>query len=220
MPTSRYKLITGTKMWSTWSLRPWLLMRHFGIAFDEIPVPLRSLQTALAIKEYSPSGKVPALANGGLTVWDSLAIIEYLADLHPELPVWPKTAEARAVARCVSAEMHSGFMPLRQNCPMDFTARGLEPADRMAIVPDVTRIVSIWKDCRARFGAGGPFLFGGFSAADAMYAPVASRFTTYGLDLADYDDDGTAAAYTAHIMALPEMVAWGVAATAEAALAT
>jgi glutathione S-transferase len=215
MAPASYKLVIGNKMWSSWSLRPWLLMRQFGIAFEEAHIRLRSPGTAEQIKTYSPSGKVPALIAAELTVWDTLAIFEFLADAHPELPIWPKDVNARAIARSVSAEMHSGFVPLRQNCPMDFTARGLKPADEAAIAGDVARIVEIWRMCRKTYGAGGPFLFGAFSAADAMYAPVVSRFVSYDLDLTKSGDDGAAAAYIATLMALPGMIAWGKAATWE-----
>lgn len=215
MAPASYRLVIGDKMWSSWSLRPWLLMRHFGISFDEVHIRLRSPDTAAQIKAYSPSGKVPALIGDGQTVWDTLAIVEFLADAHPDLPVWPKEKRARAIARSVSAEMHSGFVPLRQNCPMDFTARGLKPLDLSAITGDVARIVEIWRMCRKSYGAAGPFLFGEFSAADAMYAPVVSRFVSYDIDLSKHDDDGVAAAYLATMMALPGMAVWGKAATWE-----
>ena len=209
MPASRYKLVIGNKMWSSWSLWPWLLMRQAGIAFDEINIALRTPETADAIKVYSPSGKIPALVVGDLTIWDSLAIMEYLADAHPDYAIWPRSGQARAIARAVSAEMHSGFGPLRVNCPMDFTARGLVPLDEGAITADVMRIVEIWGMCRTTFGNGGAFLFGEFSAADAMFAPVASRFVTYGIDLTAYCDDGAAADYVSVLMALPAMAEWG-----------
>ncbi len=212
MAPASYKLVIGNKTWSSWSLRPWLLMRQFAIAFEEVHIRLRSLDTAEQIKAYSPSGKIPALIADGLTVWDTLAIVEFLADAHPGLPIWPTDANTRAIARSVSAEMHSGFVPLRQNCAMDFTARGLKPLDEGAIAEDVARIVEIWRMCRKTYGGNGQYLFGEFSAADAMYAPVVSRFVSYDLDLANYGDDGVAAAYVATMMKLPGMVAWGKAA--------
>ena len=217
MPAARYRLVIGNKMWSSWSLRPWLLMRQFGIAFEEINIALRTPDTADSIKAYSPSGKVPALIVGNLTVWDTLAIAEYLADAHPEYAIWPRSAHARAIARSVSAEMHSGFVPLRSNCAMDFNARGLTPLNAEAIAADVARIVEIWDMCRTTYGSGGPFLFGEFSAADALFAPVASRFTSYGLNLTAYGDDGQAAAYAEALMSLPAMVEWGQDAAAEQA---
>ena len=148
---------------------------------------------------------MPLLLDGDLAIWDSLAILEYLAEAHPELGVWPADRQARALARCVAAEMHSGFGALRRTCPMEFLAtHPLDPVPEDVEI-DMRRIVALWRDCRAKFGAGGPFLFGAFSAADAMYAPVASRFRTYLPDLAAYGDDGTAAAYVATIFAMPEM---------------
>jgi glutathione S-transferase len=217
MAANRYRLVIGNKNWSSWSLRPWLAMRHFGLPFEEINVRLRLPESKAEITKYSPSGMVPLLLDGNLAIWDSLAILEYLADAHPELGVWPADRQARALARCVSAEMHSGFMPLRRNCSMEILA-----ANRLDPVPedveiDIRRIVGLWRECRAKFGAGGPFLFGAFSAADAMYAPVASRFRTYVPDLYRYGDDGTAAAYVAAIFAMPEMAEWIAGASAQVA---
>ena len=217
MTAARYTLVLGTKSWSSWSLRPWLLMRHFGIPFREELIALRSPETAAAIARFSPSGWVPALIDGDLTIWDSLAIAEYLAERHPDHGIWPRDRAARAIARSVSAEIHSSFQALRQNCPMDINARDLAPADPAAIAPDVARIVALWRDCQARFGGSGPFLFGAFSAADAMYAPVVSRFASYGLDLISAgDSDGVAARYCATIAALPAYAEWCTAATASA----
>ena len=215
MSQARYSLVIGNKMWSSWSLRPWLLMRQFGLPFDEIHILLRSPTTAAEIGRYSPSGKVPVLIDDGLAVWDTLAIVEYLADAHPGMAIWPREPKTRAIARAVSAEMHSGFQALRHNCPMDFCARRLEPADTSAIKADVAHIVAIWRDCRARYGSSGPFLFGDFCAADAMFAPVASRLVTYNLDLAQFGDDGVAATYGAALMALPAMADWAHDAKAE-----
>jgi glutathione S-transferase len=202
-----HKLVIGNKNTSSWSLRPWLAMRRAGIAFEEVHIDLRAPDAKAQILEHSPSGKVPALLmDGGRAVWDSLAIIEQLAEDHPAL--WPRAAAARALARSVSAEMHSGFQPLRQLCPMDFLAR--KPKARLPepAAADVRRVIAIWRDCRARHGSGGPYLFGRFSAADAMYAPVASRFRTYLPDLALYRDDGTAQAYVEAIFAMPEIAEW------------
>jgi glutathione S-transferase len=203
-----YRLVIGNKNTSSWSLRPWLAMRHAGIAFDEVNIELRKPETQAHILRYSPSGRVPALIAGELAVWDSLAILEYLAEAHPEAQLWPHPREARALARSVAAEMHSGFPALRQHCPMDFLARL-----PMATLPDevaaeVRRIVALWVDCRRRHGASGPFLFGAFSAADAMYAPVASRLRTYLPGLAPYGDDGTAQAYVDALFDLPAMAEW------------
>ena len=217
MTAARYTLVTGTKSWSSWSLRPWLLMRQFGLPFDEVVIGLRAPQTAAAITRLSPSGQVPLLIDGSLKIWDSLAIVEYLAEGHREHAIWPRDRNARALARSICAEMHSGFNALRQNCPMDVNARALSPADPAAFTADTARIVAIWRDCRAQFGSAGPFLFSAFSAADAMYAPVASRFASYGIDLsAAGDSDGTAARYRDAILALPAMTGWREAAALEA----
>ncbi|MBC7833219.1 MAG: glutathione S-transferase family protein [Hyphomicrobium sp.] len=208
MAANRYRLVIGNKNWSSWSLRPWLAMRRLGLPFEEINVRLRQADSKAAILKFSPSGLVPLLLDGDLAVWDSLAIIEYLAEQHPDKPMWPADRRARALARSVSAEIHSGFAPLRQSCAMEILAdKPLEPVPE-AVETDIRRIVAVWRECRSRFGAGGPFLFGEISAADAMYAPVASRFRTYIPDLGRYGDDGTAAGYVTTIFAMPEVGAW------------
>jgi glutathione S-transferase len=202
-----HKLVIGNKNASSWSLRPWLAMRRLGIPFEEVNIDLRAPDAKAEMLEYSPAGKVPALlVGGGRVIWDSLAILELLAEGCPA--IWPRAAAARALARSVSAEMHSGFQALREHCPMDFLGR--RPKSRLLkpVAADVRRIVAIWQDCRAQYGSGGPFLFGRFCAADAMYAPVASRFRTYLPDLAPYGDDGTAQAYVETLFALPEMAEW------------
>ncbi len=216
-PATAYELAIGDKNYSSWSLRPWLLMRRFGLPFKERRVRLRQPDSKAMILAVSPSGKVPALKAGDLVVWDSLAIAEFLADVHPELGLWPRDAAARAIARSVSAEMHAGFAALREHMPMDLVR--VAPAEDVAepVAQDIRRVVALWKDCRARFGAGGPFLFGGFSIADAMYAPVASRLQTYVSDLGAYGDDGTAAAYRDAIFAMPEMAEWSEGARTELA---
>jgi glutathione S-transferase len=169
---STYTLVIGNKNYSSWSLRPWLAMKMAGASFQEIVIPLRQQTTAADIARHSPAGKVPVLHDGEITVWESIAILEYLSEAMPEARLWPKDQEARAVARAVSAEMHAGFVALRTHMPMNIRAskpgRGRTPEVEM----DIRRIVTLWEDCRARFGEGGPFLFGGFSNADAMYAPV------------------------------------------------
>jgi glutathione S-transferase len=210
-----YWLVIGNKNASSWSLRPWLAMRHAGIAFDEINVDLRAPDAKAQILEHSPSGKVPALITDGRAIWDSLAILEFLAETHPRAALWPKSAAARALARSVSAEMHAGFQALRQNCPMDFLGRTPKARLPKSVAADVRRIIALWQDCRRRHGSGGPFLFGRFSAADAMYAPVASRFRTYLPNLAPYGDDGTAQAYVEALFALPELAEWENGARAE-----
>jgi glutathione S-transferase len=200
----------GNKNYSSWSLRPWLALKQTGAAFTEELIPLSEAATRSTILRYSPSGRVPALKHNGLTVWDSLAICEYLAEAFPKVHLWPKDKAARAVARAVSAEMHSGFAALRNHLPMNmrssFPNRGVTPD----VQADINRVTAIWRDCRKRFGEGGPFLFGGFSNADAMYAPVVSRFRTYKVEL-----EAEAQAYTDAVWALPALQEWLTAAKNE-----
>lgn len=205
-----YELVIGNKNTSNWSLRPWLAMRQAGISFDEIGIDLRASDAKARILRHSPSGKVPALLAEGRVIWDSLAILEFLAETHrySHPALWPRSAAARAHARCIAAEMHSGFPALREHCPMDFVRRAPKTRLPEPVAADVRRIVAIWQDCRRRYGAGGPFLAGRFSAADAMYAPVASRFRTYLPDLGSYGDDGTAQDYVETMFALPAMAEW------------
>jgi glutathione S-transferase len=212
-----YQLVIGDKNISSWSLRPWLAMRQAGIPFDEVNVKLRQPESKAKILRYSPAGRVPILLADGQAIWDSLAILEYLAEVHPQAGLWPQAREARARARSVAAEMHSGFAALREHCPMDLLARL-----PMASLPDpvdaeVRRIVALWRDCRHRHGGSGLFLFGRFSAADAMYSPVTSRFRTYLPDLAPYGDDGAAQAYVDALFALPAMAEWEKGARSETA---
>lgn len=176
---SDYELFIGNKNYSSWSFRPWIALRHKAIAFKETLVPFDFESGNPKFREFSPSLKVPVLKDGGVTVWDSLAILEYVADCHPEAGLWPKEQEQRALARAVSAEMHSGFTALRGACPMNMR-RPVEvlPVDA-GVKADVARIVEIWRQCLN--ASGGPFLFGDFTIADAMYAPVVSRFGTYTL---------------------------------------
>ncbi|MBX9633621.1 MAG: glutathione S-transferase family protein, partial [Magnetospirillum sp.] len=194
-------LVIGTKRFSSWSLRPWLAARMAGIPFDEVLIPLRQPETKAEILKYSPSGKVPCLIHDQFAVWDSLAICEYLAEMHPTL--WPEGREARAMARSVAAEMHSGFPNLRNACSMDVCAS--TPMDPVPpeVAVEIERITALWAQCRSRFGANGPFLFGRFSIADAMYAPVVSRFTTFALPL-----DPVGQAYCDAIWSLPAMQEW------------
>ncbi|MGD9866434.1 MAG: glutathione S-transferase family protein [Hyphomicrobiales bacterium] len=207
MALPEYELIIGDKNYSSWSLRPWLLMKARGLPFSETKVLLKIPDRRPGILKHSPSGKVPALKVDGFVIWDSLAIAEFLAETHPEKDIWPADGRARARARSVSAEMHSGFADLRNEMPMDLL-RSLPKPSTEEVSNNVRRIVEIWKACRADHGRGGDFLFGGFSAADAMYAPIASRFRTYGVDLAAHGDDGTAATYVKAIFAMPEMGEW------------
>ncbi len=200
---SKLTLIIGNKNYSSWSLRPWLLMSHGGIPFDEIRIPLYRADSAEALERLSPSRLVPALHDGDLRIWDSLAICEYINERFPEKQLWPQDREARAVARSISAEMHSGFTGLRQGMSMNI--RGQYPGQGRSpqCEKDIARILALWTECRNRYGQGGDFLFGAFSIADAMYAPVVLRFRTYGVTL-----DGVAKAYGDAILALPSLQAW------------
>ena len=171
-------LIIGNKNYSSWSLRPWLLMKHVNLEFQELLIPLDTPDTREQIDRYAPSGRVPVLRQGPLCVWDSLAICEYAAELSGS--GWPRDREARAVARAVCAEVHSGFPTLRSLWPMNARARNRRTAVTAALEADIERIDVLWNDCRGRFGGGGPWLFGEYSVADAMYAPVVLRFNTYG----------------------------------------
>ena len=173
------RLVIANKLYSSWSLRPWMVLHAFAIPFEETIIPLRQPDSKTRVLEHSPSGKVPALIDGDVTVWESLAIIEYLAERLPEKPIWPRERQARAHARAVSNEMHGGFAALRQVCPMNLGARFKTPELSDDVKANVARIEAIWTEARAKFGKSGPYLYGAFSAADAMYAPVASRLETY-----------------------------------------
>lgn len=175
------KLVIGNRNYSSWSLRPWLTLKQAGIPFEEILIPLRESKTRAEILRYSPSGKVPCLIDGDTVVWDSLAICEYLAEKTPSL--MPSERKVRAEVRSVSAEMHSGFSALRQGMPMDIQASKPFEEYSAEVKADIARIVSIWEGARKRFSAKGPFLFGHFTIADAMYAPVVWRFVTYAVEL-------------------------------------
>ncbi len=199
----------GDKELSSWSLRPWLVMKMAGIGFEERIVRLDRPETKAAIGAVSPSSKVPCLVDGDLVVWDSLAICEYLAEQSDE-PLWPEERGARAVARAAAAEMHSGFQALRTKWPMQFSKESLRRSTE-GVEGDIARIAEIWETCRRDFGDAGPFLFGRFSIADAMYAPVVSRFVTYG----PVDLPPLAAKWRDHMRALPAMREWGDGARAE-----
>ena len=203
-------LIIGSKNLSSWSLRGWLAMQLTGAEFEEILIPLGGKDTTLRIREHSPSGKVPVLRDGELVVWDSLAIGEYLAEHYPEFGLWPGNARQRALARAVSAEMHSGFTALRSQMPMNLRASLPGCGHTPEVLADIARITEIWASLRAQHAAHGDFLFGPFCYADAMFAPVVTRLATYGVAL-----DGAAAEYAAAVLALPAMVEWREAALAE-----
>jgi len=207
---ARFTLVIGNKNHSSWSLRPWLAARASGIAFDEVMIALRQPDTKQKVLAHSPSGKVPLLKDGDLAVWDSLAICEYLADAFPAAGLWPNDAAARAVARSVSAEMHAGFPALRNECSMDIARRFPGRSFSPECQAEIARIQAMWADCRARFGAGGPYLFGHFSIADCMYAPVVTRFRTYGIALEPVCRD-----YAAAMLAHPAMQEWCAAAEKE-----
>jgi len=205
------KLVIGNKNYSSWSMRPWLALRANGITFEEIFIPLYTGEAdKQRILGFTHSGKVPALIDGDVTIWDSLAIIEYVAERFPQARLWPEDRASRAHARSISAEMHSGFMALRNECGMNLhrpiRAVGLS-ADARA---NVARIQQIWIECRERHGKLGPFLFGSFGAADAMFAPVVHRFRTYAIPVAE-----EAQAYMETMLALPAFQEWTRAGLAE-----
>lgn len=208
---SSYTLIIGNKNYSSWSLRPWLLMRQAGVPFTEVRIALYTPESKARVREYSPSGKVPCLIDDGLAIWDSLAICEYLAERHPDHRLWPADPMARAIARSVSAEMHSGFAHLRSNMAMN--CRGSFPGvgRTVEVAGEIERLQRMWADCRARFGSSGPFLFGQFCAADAMYAPVALRFRTYAVQL-----NQVCRQYSDALLGLPALQEWLSEALAEA----
>lgn len=201
------QLVIGDKNWSTWSLRAWLVLKRAGAAFDEVLVALRQPDTPERIAPHSPSAKVPALHDGELVVWDSLAISEYLADRFPDAQLWPADPARRALARAAAAEMHSGFASLRGECPMELSLKTSVDIS-LATETDVRRIVALWSDLRGRFVADGPWLLGEWSIADAFYTPVATRFRTYGIRLSDYGDAGPAAAYMQTLLADPDFKTW------------
>jgi glutathione S-transferase len=197
------KLVIANKAYSSWSLRPWILLAHFKIPFEEIVIPLDEPTTRKRILAYAPTGKCPSLHDGAISVWESLAIVEYVAEKYPDRAIWPKAKAARAHARTLSAEMHAGFQALRQHCPTNFRrpVRRLELTE--AVEADVARIEAAWSHARKTFGAAGPFLFGRFSAADAMFAPVVNRLHVYDAKVTKTTRD-----YMNAIMALPAWKAW------------
>jgi len=197
------KLIVGNKNYSSWSMRPWIAMKAAGIAFEETVISLDAADFKATVSPHSGTGKVPVLIDGDVSVWESLAILEYLAEKFPKAGLWPADAAARAHARAIANEMHAGFLPLRRLMPMNMW----RPVIKRELTPDaatnVKRIEEIWSGARSRFGKSGPFLFGGFGAADAMYAPVVARFHTY-----DVAIGADARAYMDAVMALPAWREW------------
>jgi len=196
-------LVIGTKQWSSWSLRPWIAMKQAGLPFQEVVIPLRQPDTRARILEYSPSAKVPVLIDGAIVVWESLAILDHLADRFPTRGLWPAEPAARGHARAISAEMHCGFAALRRELSMDVSAELPTPDLSDDAKADVARVQAIWREARQRFGGAGPFLFGRFTNADAMFAPVAARFRTYGIEL-----DPACREYADAVLNLPAMIAW------------
>lgn len=200
---ARFGIVIGNKRYSSWSLRAWILLKHLGVDFDETVIPLRQADTRAKILAHSPGGKVPALKDGDIVVWETLAIAEYLAEAFPEAGLWPKDKAARAHARAISSEMHAGFQALRRDMPM------ITPSERPGIghtidaLADAARVQDIWRNARAAFGKDGPFLFGRFGIADAMYAPVVIRFKTYAPPL-----DEVARAYAEAMWNFPPLKAW------------
>lgn len=205
-------LTIANKCYSSWSMRPWLVLRAFGFHFEETVIPLRQPDTAERIRAFSPTGKVPVLTDGEVKVWESLAIIQYLADRHPEKAIWPQYRVAHANALAIASEMHAGFQALRQACPMNLGKRFKTPPLTDDIKANVARIEAVWHETRARFSHGGPYLFGEFTAADAMYAPIATRLETYSIPVAA--DTRT---YIDAVYAHPAFVAWREAALREPA---
>jgi glutathione S-transferase len=207
---SALKLVIANKAYSSWSLRPWILLTHFGVPFEEIVVPLHSPETRARLLSFGPTAKAPVLIDGEVTVWESLAILEYLAETMPHLPIWPREVLPRALARSLCAEMHAGFAALRQHCPTQF----LRPVRGRKLTPvvaaDVARAENAWRNARGLYGADGPFLFGAFSAADAMFAPVVNRLHIYDVPVAPDTRD-----YMDAVMALAAWKAWIAGAEAE-----
>ena len=205
------KLVIGNKNYSSWSMRPWLALKACGIAFDEVLIPLYIGDAdKQRILDFTASGKVPVLVDGDVTVWDSLAIIEYAAERFPQARLWPEDRTQRALARSISAEMHSGFAALRNECGMNLH----RPVGAVALSPaaqaDIARIQQIWTGCRERHGRQGPFLFGAFSAADAMYAPVVHRFRTFAIEVSPELRD-----YMEAMLSFPAFEEWTRAGLAE-----
>jgi len=203
---AEFTIYIGNKNYSSWSMRGWLMLKASGAAFEEVVIPLYEPESRPEILRHTPSGKVPALVHhkpgGDIPIWESLAIGEYLAEVFPQAGLWPADAAARAHARAISHEMHAGFMPLRRHFPMNMRSR-FDRAIIPEIQPDIDRITALWRDCRRQFGKGGDFLFGRFSIADAMYAPVVSRFRTFKLPL-----EGEIEAYAAAVTAWPAYQEW------------
>jgi glutathione S-transferase len=197
------KLVVANKAYSSWSLRPWILLAHFKIPFEDVTIPLDLPDTRKRILAHAPNGKCPSLHDGPISVWESIAIVDYVAEKYPDKPIWPKTKAARALARSLSAEMHAGFQALRNHCPTNFRRPVKKRELTSEVETDVARIEAAWSGARKEFGKAGPFLFGRFSAADAMFAPVVNRFHVYDVPVKRATRD-----YMDAIMELPAWKAW------------
>jgi glutathione S-transferase len=202
------RLLIGNKRYSSWSLRPWIAMKVLGIPFTETLLPLYLPGSREEVLKYSPTGKVPVLIDGEISVWESLAILDYLAGRFPDKKMWPDDRAARALARSVAAEMHAGFQPLRRYYPMNLARdrtrpRVLEPEAEADVQASIARVDGIWSEARKRYGKDGPFLFGAFGAADAMFAPVVSRLFSYSARVGDISQK-----YIETMMALPAWQEW------------
>jgi glutathione S-transferase len=207
------ELLIGDKLWSSWSMRPWLALKHAGAPFTETLIRLRTERTGEAARAAgSPNGQVPVLIDGDVTVWDSLAICEHLADRFPASRLWPADAAARSMGRAAAAEMHSGFASLRGECPMDLSLRH-EATLSEATHENLRRLVGLWTGLLKRFG--GPFLVGDWSIADAFYTPVATRIRSYGVRLSDFGDAGPAGEYAQRLLETPGFLEWEAAALAD-----
>lgn len=213
------ELIVGNMAFSTWSLRPWLVLKRCGAEFTLRELPLYGPDSARLLAEHSPTGKVPALKVEGITIWDSMAICVFAAERYPQVPLWPSDPHARWLARSVVCEFHAGFGALRNECAMGPDAAGVihtmvgpdraPPPASETVAADVRRLVAIIREMKARFGGDGPYLFGEWSIADAFLTPVATRFRHYQIDLAAHGDvDGVAAAYVAELLQQPDFLAW------------
>ena len=203
-------LVIGNKNYSSWSFRPWLAMKVAGIDFDETVSSLDAADFKSLVAELGGSGRVPVLCDGDVRVWESLAILEYLAEKFPAAGLWPKDPAARAHARAIASEMHAGFVSLRRHLPMNVSRPVKSRALDTGAAKDVARIDAIWRECQNKYGAFGPFLFGSFGAADAMFAPVVWRFHTYAVEVSS-----TALGYMRAMMALPAWSEWQDAARRE-----
>lgn len=196
-------LIIGNKAYSSWSLRPWILLATLHIPFEETLINMYDEAGKKKMKKHSPTGKVPVLVDGDIRVWESLAIMEYLAEKYPKKDIWPKRKAARARARALASEMHAGFMALRQQCPTNFRREPKKIDLTEDVLSNVARLEAAWAEARALYGRGGPFLFGKFCAADAMFAPVVNRLHVY-----DIPVGAPTRAYMDAVMALPAWAAW------------